>query len=355
MTAKYRNIVNELELELKQMHSEGKTRLPSEKDLCEVYSCSRQTIRTSLNVLEQKGLIVKIKGSGSYISDAIENTSDTVIFITEDQDGYIYPSLIEQLKKDLNLKKLKLKVESTGASISREKKSLLDVIESHAAAVIIDPIRNMVPNSNVDLIDKIKSLDIPVIFLGSPYQNLDDTLMINEDNVEGSNLLVRHLFENGHKKISGVFRVDDAKGLMRYQGTMNAINDNGLTFNEENFMLITHSDERKISCGDHGILNMFMTECLKDNDAIICQNDIIAYHLINTLNKKGIRVPEDVAVVSFDNSYLSSKDMKITSIGHNEKALVNAITESILSSISHKKKKYPVIPWELHVRQSSKR
>ena len=84
MAEKYKVIVNKLELELKRMRSEGKTRLPSEQVLCKDFSCSRQTIRAALDVLLQKGLIVKRRGAGSFISD--DSKAEKAIFKNAEKD-----------------------------------------------------------------------------------------------------------------------------------------------------------------------------------------------------------------------------------------------------------------------------
>ena len=133
MTEKYKVIVDKLELELKRMRAEGKTRLPSESDLCKTYSCSRQTIRAALDVLLHKGLIEKRRGSGSFISDDTF-TSRTVFFMTEDCDRYLSPSLISGLKEQLSISKYILKTFSTGGSIKSEKEILKSYFRASCSA-----------------------------------------------------------------------------------------------------------------------------------------------------------------------------------------------------------------------------
>lgn len=56
--SKYKEIISILDREIKQMREDGKTRLPTESELCARFNVSRDTIRTALKHLEQKGLIV---------------------------------------------------------------------------------------------------------------------------------------------------------------------------------------------------------------------------------------------------------------------------------------------------------
>ena len=67
---------------------------------------------------------------------------------------------------------------------------------------------------------------------------------------------------------------------------------------------------------DLRLLVGFLQERLQDATAVVCYNDEIAYSMVQALFAAGRRVPEDTAVVSFDNSYLSQLGpVPITSLG----------------------------------------
>ncbi|MBQ1570733.1 MAG: GntR family transcriptional regulator, partial [Clostridiales bacterium] len=195
MAEKYKVIVNKLELELKKMRSEGRTRLPSEQDLCSEFSCSRQTIRAALDVLLQKGLIVKRRGAGSYIADDSFNNR-TVFFMTEDCDRYQSPALISGLKEQLLNSKYELRSFSCGGSVSEESKILSRVINERPAALIIEPAKDLVPDPNLRLIEEIEDAGIPVIYLNSSLGKIH----VVSDNYEGGRNLTKHILETGRKK-----------------------------------------------------------------------------------------------------------------------------------------------------------
>lgn len=66
---KYQAIYKDLEKKIKTGTYRANSFLPTEKDLSDNYSCSRDTIRKSLNLLVQNGYIQKIKGKGSLVLD----------------------------------------------------------------------------------------------------------------------------------------------------------------------------------------------------------------------------------------------------------------------------------------------
>lgn len=67
--SKYIDIYNEIVSNIENGNLEADSKLQSEAQLMEKYSVSRDTIRKSLNLLEQNGYIQKLKGKGSFVLD----------------------------------------------------------------------------------------------------------------------------------------------------------------------------------------------------------------------------------------------------------------------------------------------
>ena len=69
MDRKYLNIYNIIVNKIENKEYEANDKLPSEKELMDEYNVSRDTVRKSLNMLEQNGYIQKSKGKGSFVLD----------------------------------------------------------------------------------------------------------------------------------------------------------------------------------------------------------------------------------------------------------------------------------------------
>lgn len=69
MSSKYVSIYHEIVSNIENGTLEINSKLPSEATLMNEYNVSRDTIRKSLNLLEQNGYIQKIKGKGSFVLD----------------------------------------------------------------------------------------------------------------------------------------------------------------------------------------------------------------------------------------------------------------------------------------------
>ena len=100
------------------------------------------------------------------------------------------------------------------------------------------------------------------------------------------------------------------------------------------------------------LLRRFLTERLEPATAVICYNDEIAYHLIQALLEAGRRVPEEVAVVSFDNSYLSQLGpVPITSLSHRSR-MGRVAAEQMIGLLQGEAARSKSLEWELVTRSS---
>ena len=79
-------------------------RMYSENRLKEMFHVSRQTIRHAIGILEEEGVLVRKRGSGTYVSDIrqenLENKTGIAV-VTTYVDGYIFPKTIQGIEEVL--------------------------------------------------------------------------------------------------------------------------------------------------------------------------------------------------------------------------------------------------------------
>ena len=290
MPAKYIRLANILRETIFQNTGRGIYKLPSENELCEQYHMSRQTVRTALHLLTEEGLIEKRQGSGSF-STGLGAMQNTIAVIVNQAEEYTTPAFLANIKSILSAKGYSINVYSTHSRISEERKILEDIKQASIRGMIVEGSKTALPNPNLDLYEHLMAKGISVLFAGGIYPSLTGCICIKEDNYYGGYLLAKHLIQLGHTQIAGVFKIDDLQGLERYSGFATAIRDYGLSD-------LLRRNKGLYSC-------------------VVCHNDEIAYWLIRELGYTDIRVPEDISVVSFDNSYMSDlNSTHITTLSH---------------------------------------
>ena len=120
--------------------------------------------------------------------------------------------------------------------------------------------------------------------------------------------LTRILIENGHRRIGGIFKYDDRQGIERYKGFVQCLSDYGVKFDDDCIRWYSTKDmEEKLS--KKGLLRMYRR--MKDCTAMMVYNDEVADYYMEFLEERGLHVPEDISLVSFDDAELQDSSTSI--------------------------------------------
>ena len=88
--------------------------------------------------------------------------------------------------------------------------------------------------------------------------------------------------------------------------------------------------------------------------AVVCYNDQIAAPLMASLLRAGRRVPEDIAVISFDRSvYSDLTPVPLTSLAHPKEEIGRVAARKLLHMLHGRREHPAVLPWTLEERQST--
>lgn len=306
----------------------------SEHKLKDMFQMSRQTVRHAMSVLEQEGIIHKIQGSGTYINDArlanLEKRTRIAV-VTTYVDGYIFPSTIQGIENVLFEKGYSVQIAFTNNQNSREKTILEDIItKDEVAGIIMETTKSGIPNPNLRLFSEIKKKRIPVIFINSYYPWTDIPHVSLNDRMAGRKI-TKYLIEKGHRKIGGIFKLDDGQGHQRYAGYARAMYEAKLPLDDASIMWVDTEDVKHLEKSRDKILERF-----ENCTAVVCYNDEVAFGVIDILTKGNIRVPEDISIISVDDSDLAVLgDVKITSVPHPMEKLGEKAARNLLEMIQN--------------------
>lgn len=158
-------------------------------------------------------------------------------------------------------------------------------------------VASMLPDSN-----HIRSLwedGFPVVLVSRYYDDPVDAVLV--DNFQAAYDAVTYLIRTGHRRIAlALGRKELPFYAQRWQGYQAALAAHGLPYDES--LVIRESD------GTSGFYHL--TKKLVDGparpDAIFATSDPKAVVIMRALHDCGLRIPEDVSVMGFDNTYLSA-------------------------------------------------
>lgn len=141
-------------------------------------------------------------------------------------------------------------------------------------------------------VEMIMEAGLPTVLLDF-YCDGPDADAIVSDSLSGCYQLTRRLIEQGHRDIGFVGSVQCTTSIMeRYSGYMRAMIFEGLPMRREWLIEDRGADMKYLP-------QFELPERLPT--AFVCENDEIAMRLIAQLEKRGVRVPQDVSVTGFDN------------------------------------------------------
>ena len=205
-----------------------------------------------------------------------------------------------------------------------------DEFPSDVDGIIVEPTKSGLPNPNISMYHDIMHRGIPLIFFNAAYPEESFPVVSLNDTAAGA-LAVNYLIRAGHQKIGGLFQSDDIQGRLRYSGFLQALMKANISLNGENIIWYTTEDIEDLPLYPERIIKR-LTGCT----GVVCYNDQIGAKLVKILRQAGIAVPEQISIVSIDNSDIASMcEVPLTSIANPVNLLGETVAQNILTLIQN--------------------
>jgi DNA-binding LacI/PurR family transcriptional regulator len=197
----------------------------------------------------------------------------------------------------------------------------------------------------------------PMVLLGErEYDGPFDHIMI--DNVGAARVAVRHLLDLGRRRIAflGARKESDRQPAhLRLRGWREAVAGAGLT-PDESMVVATEGYDR----ADGAAAMASLLDRDKRPDAVFAYNDLMALGAMRTLVERGLRVPEDIAVVGFDDIEEGSYGaVSLSTVSPDKAAIASLAVECLVERIAARDGAEPLAPrrilpgYRLIVREST--
>ncbi|NHZ82414.1 LacI family DNA-binding transcriptional regulator [Massilia sp. CCM 8695] len=198
-----------------------------------------------------------------------------------------------------------------------------------------------------DQLNQLAARHVPIVVWGAQLpQQLYTT--VGGDNVSGGMLATEHLIAAGRRRIAFFGDIHLPEVAQRYSGYCNALAAHGLPLDPQLRVSVSFLPEG----GDQAVREIERRAV--PYDAAFACSDLLAMTAINTLRALGKQVPDDVAVVGYDDIELSTYfHPPLTTIRQPIRAAGQALVGALLAIIDSKPAGSLQLPTELIVRATS--
>lgn len=198
-----------------------------------------------------------------------------------------------------------------------------------------------------ELINQLITSNIPLVVVGRPFA-AENVTFLDVDNVEASRQAVAHLIGLGNKRVATILGSSNTTvGIDRRQGYLNALAAANLPL-----------DQNLIAAGDFSEESGYEAmEALLPHkpDAVFAASDAMAFGAIRAARHAGLRVPEDIAFVGFDDLPSARRfEPALTTVRQPVSEMGSTAVETLLQVIEEgaARQAVTIVPTELVVRKS---
>jgi LacI family transcriptional regulator len=177
-------------------------------------------------------------------------------------------------------------------------------------------------------LEELRSRGIPAVLLGrAPEADTHDFSSVSVDDVEGGRLAVRHLAETGRRRIAFV---GGASTSGQVQDRRLGARQETAKHPELSFESIA-TDSSTMAQGVSAAEEIAGRPAERRPDAVFAANDVIAVGLLQGLLKAHISVPEDIALIGYDDiSFAESSVVPLSTISQPSELIGSAAVELLL-------------------------
>lgn len=282
--------------------SGGKARGTGRTTLEQVAALAGVSIMTASRALSQPQLVSE--ATRAKVEHAVEELgyvpnraaralasaqSNVIVVLVPSLSNAVFPAVLEGIHDAVGPSRYQLLIGNTHYSDAEEEKLLRAYLQSNPDGVLLSSLAHSPPVAKM-----LAGLKVPVV---SMMDLADDpeALSVGFSQLDAGIEMTRHLIRKGYRRIGFMGAQLDGRTMRRAEGYRQAMQAAGLADPRLEIMV---PDPSAIALGAE--LMARMIAAVPDCDAVFCCNDDLAHGAIFHCQRRGIRIPEDIAICGFN-------------------------------------------------------
>lgn len=277
-------------------------------DIAKTLGLSAATVSRVLNGVDHpvsektKKRIIETARAMDYRPNSIarsltKGTSNTIAILIPSITNDFYTQFVDRIENDVSEAGYSAFLCNTHRDIAREELFVGRLLERRVDGVVFCPTRVRAEDNakNLEHVAKLTDGGVPVVAIGGHF---DGVRRVYVDTCEGARMATNYLISLGHRSIGFIDGLAAGTSRRRYRGYEQALHNAGL---EPQPALVRHGDltfESGARCAEELLKTVRPT-------AILAVNNMMAVGVLAAARRLGLRVPEELSVIGFDDSPVS--------------------------------------------------
>lgn len=229
----------------------------------------------------------------------------TVAYIIPDINNPIFAGVARGVQDTMEKAFYDVSLYNTDFSDKKLFGHLTTIIENRVSGVILSAWHSQEVKEAISL---IQNLNIPLVIVHSP-RNIDNVDSILIDDQRGAYEAICNLIKRGHKHIVSLGAKNSTTSYLREKGYRKALLEKGLPEEKD---LILQADSFSQEDAFHKMQEVYKSN--SDFTAIFAHSDLTAIGAMGATLEERLRIPEDISIMGFDDTYASLALPKLTTM-----------------------------------------
>lgn len=330
---KYETLAAQLRSEIISGKWTPGTKVPTESELIKETGFSLTTVRKAYEALVEEGLVTRQRGAGTFVREwtpAREGRRGQVGLVLPETALY-YAKVLQGLENTLATRRVALTLATSNYELEREREAVEAMLADGVRGIVMVPAFNADSVlENLRRVESLQSLPVPVVLVERSIPEVgaaDPSEHVVSDHAGGAFDAIQHLLGLGHERIALVLRraPHTAPGLRA--GYRSACEADGL----QQVVIDDEIDAWSADRADRALTELIDRGCT----AALVFGDREAALLESVASRRGISVPDQLAVVSYDDELAELAGVPLTAISPAKYHVGVTAAEVMLRRVEH--------------------
>ncbi|NLX04258.1 MAG: GntR family transcriptional regulator [Phycisphaerae bacterium] len=293
-------------------------KLPTEAELIRRYGISRATVREGLASLVEDGILARRRGDGTYVASLSPDRRSKMLAAMIPcvrGEWNVYDQILRAAEDVFHERGYSLVLCNHDNEPEKVKRYIGRLLQDNVAGVLYAPMMlEDQREENLAVVDEFERIGMPFVLVDSAIsvETVSRFTTVATNGFAATREVVTHLVSLGHRRIGYVRGFPTVYSSdQRYLGYLEEMRRRGLELAEGYVQQIQYGPV----AGQGQAELRAMLACDPPPTAVICIHDFVAKNVMDEARRLGLRAPQDLAVVGFDDlPFVAHLEPPLTSV-----------------------------------------